>query len=73
VSERLAADAAVDPDLLRARTLHPAEGILIALQRRPAEQVIPEMVEVARDSGPSPFAIAEIGGGRKSTMPLRGG
>jgi hypothetical protein len=49
----------VDPDLLRARTLHLAEGILIALQRRPAEQVIPEMVEVARDSGLSPFAIAE--------------
>jgi hypothetical protein len=60
VSERWAADAAVDPDLLRARTLHPAEGI-------------PEMVEVARDSGLSPFAIAEIGGGRKSTMPVRGG
>ena len=49
----------VDPGLLRARTLHLAEGILIALQRRPAEQVIPEMVEVARDSGLSPFAIAE--------------
>jgi hypothetical protein len=49
----------VDPDLLRARTLHLAEGVLIALQRRPAEQVIPEMVEVARDSGLSPFAIAE--------------
>jgi hypothetical protein len=39
--------------------LHLAEGILIALQRRPAEQVIPEMVEVARDCGLSPFAIAE--------------
>jgi hypothetical protein len=49
----------VDPGLLRARTLHLAEGILIALQRRPAEQVIPEMVEVARDSGLSPFTIAE--------------
>ena len=49
----------VDQSLLRARTLHLAEGILVGLQRRPAEQVIPEMVEVARDSGLSPFAIAE--------------
>jgi hypothetical protein len=48
-----------DQDLLRARTLHLAEGILVALQRRPAEQVIPEMMEVARDSGLSPFVIAE--------------
>ena len=48
----------VDDDVAKARMFHLAQGILIALHRRPPEEVLTELVEAAQEFGLSPFALA---------------
>jgi hypothetical protein len=48
----------VDDSVVRARTLHLAEGILIGLRRCSAEQAIAELVSAGRDAGLSTYALA---------------
>lgn len=45
-------------DILRARTLHLAEGVLIALRKCRAEAALAELMEVARGAALSPYAVA---------------
>jgi hypothetical protein len=48
----------VDDSVGRARMLHLAEGILIAVRRCSPEQAIVELVSAGRDAGLSTYAVA---------------
>lgn len=47
-----------DDDAAKARTLHIAEGVLVALRRKSPEAVIAELVDGARQDGLSPYVLA---------------
>jgi hypothetical protein len=47
-----------DDDAAKARKLHLAEGILVALRRATPEVVIGELVDAARQAGLSPYVLA---------------
>jgi|EndMetStandDraft_6_1072998.scaffolds.fasta_scaffold10194_1 hypothetical protein len=57
-------------DLVRTRYLHLAEGVLVGLRRRPPEDTLRELVDAARGSGVSPYAVAQalvdLAAGRRS-------
>jgi hypothetical protein len=48
----------VDDNVANARMFHLARGVLVRLLRRPPEQVLNELIDVARRFGLSPFALA---------------
>lgn len=47
-----------DPGIGRARMLHLAEGVLVALRRCTPEAALAELVDAARASHLSPYAVA---------------
>lgn len=47
-----------DPGIGRARMLHLAEGVLVALRRCSPEAALTELVDAARVSHLSPYAVA---------------
>ena len=47
-----------DPGIGRARMLHLAEGVLVALRRCTPEAALAELVDAARVSHLSPYAVA---------------
>ena len=47
-----------DPGISRARMLHLAEGVLVALRRCTPEAALTELVDAARESHLSPYAVA---------------
>ena len=48
----------VDDNVANARMFHLAQGVLVGLRRRPAEQVLNELIDVAQRFGLSPFTLA---------------
>ena len=48
----------VDDNVAKARMFHLAQGVLVGLRRRPPEEVLSELVDVAQRFGLSPFALA---------------
>lgn len=47
-----------DPGIGRARMLHLAEGVLVALRRCSPEAALTELVDAARQAHLSPYAVA---------------
>ena len=50
----------VDDNVANARMFHLAEGVLVRLLRRPPEQILNELIDVAQRFGLSPFALARV-------------
>ena len=48
----------VDDNVAKARMFHLAQGVLAGLRRRPPEEVLSELVDVAQRFGLSSFALA---------------
>lgn len=48
----------VDDNVAKARMFHLAQGVLVGLRRRPPEEVLSELIDVAQRFGLSPFALA---------------
>jgi hypothetical protein len=48
----------VDDNVAKARMFHLSQGVLVGLRRRPPEEVLSELIDVAQRFGLSPFALA---------------
>lgn len=48
----------LDDNVAKARMFHLAQGVLVGLRRRPPEEVLSELIDVAQRFGLSPFALA---------------
>ena len=48
----------VDDNVAKERMFHLAQGVLVGLRRRPPEEVLSELIDVAQRLGLSPFALA---------------
>ena len=47
-----------DDDVAKARMLHLPQDVLVGLRRRPPEEVLSELIDVAQRFGLSPVALA---------------